>query len=162
MGNRRTAIAFLLLVALVFALQVPAHGEERFGPWKYFAPYYFPPDKCCLGHCFGPDDVLPRYETPPPPMPSYGGDCPNPGMPESMPPMARKRLAVSHPVMGPAAGPGAVRMNQVRPQAVSAQSPEMQSADSVRPRNVSRPNRKQATQPINSGASRFPNSNQSR
>ena len=49
------------------ALQTSSHAEPRFGPWLYYAPYYFPPDGCCLGYCFGPDDFRPRYRVTQPP-----------------------------------------------------------------------------------------------
>jgi hypothetical protein len=161
MGNRSTAIALLLLVALFFALQLPAYSEERFGPWKYFAPYYFPPDKCCMGHCFGPDDVFPRYETPPPPKPNYGGDCCNPSMPASMAPMPRKRPGASHARLQPMPGPRPVNINQQEPQAVSTPKPQTQNSAHAA-RRVSRPTPKQATTPMSPGATRFPSNGQNR
>ena len=59
----------LLFLAFAFPFQALSHTEERFGPWRYYAPYYFPPDRCCLGHCLSPDDFRPTYESPNPLQP---------------------------------------------------------------------------------------------
>jgi hypothetical protein len=40
--------------------------EERFGPWLYYAPYYFPRHGVCKGFCVGPESFGPRYEDPNP------------------------------------------------------------------------------------------------
>jgi hypothetical protein len=68
---KTTAVGILILLVLTFTfpLQALSHSEERFGPWRYYAPYYFPPDRCCLGYCFSPDDFRPTYESPNPPQP---------------------------------------------------------------------------------------------
>jgi hypothetical protein len=76
MRIRKTLLVGVLVVISAIAITASSHAEERFGPWVYFAPYYFPPDGCCLGYCFGPADFLPRYESPNPPIPSYDiGAC---------------------------------------------------------------------------------------
>lgn len=162
MGKRTIALSIALVIGLIFAMQVPAYSEERFGPWKYFAPYYFPPEKCCLGYCFGPDDLFPRYETPPPPRPSYAGDCWKPGMPGPMIPGQRKRLARSHPYSPPAVRPAPVRSNQVNPPAVSAPKPQTRDIVPARPRMVSPASRRQMTQPMTPGATRYQGSDQAR
>jgi hypothetical protein len=66
-----TAIGVFAVLALSFVcpFQALSDTEERFGPWLYYAPYYFPPDGCCLGHCFSPDEFRPVYESPNPPQP---------------------------------------------------------------------------------------------
>ena len=58
---------FTIISAIV--VQSSSHAEPRFGPWLYYAPYYFPPDGCCLGYCFSPDEFRPVYESPNPPQP---------------------------------------------------------------------------------------------
>jgi hypothetical protein len=68
---KTTAIGILVVLALSFLCPFEAlsNTEERFGPWLYYAPYYFPPDGCCLGYCFSPDEFRPVYESPNPPQP---------------------------------------------------------------------------------------------
>ncbi|AFM26222.1 hypothetical protein [Desulfomonile tiedjei] len=69
---------FLLIFALLFCfMSLSAHAAERYGPWKYYAPYYFPPNGC-HGECWSPCDFLPVYESPLPARPSYdtGGRVP--------------------------------------------------------------------------------------
>ena len=66
----------LLVLTCIFPFQALSQSEERFGPWLYYAPYYFPPDGRCLGHCLSPDDFRPTYESPNPPQPK--NDAPPP------------------------------------------------------------------------------------
>jgi hypothetical protein len=68
---KTTAIGIFVVLVLSFLCPFEAlsNTEERFGPWLYYAPYYFPPDRCCLGHCFSPDEIRPVYESPNPPQP---------------------------------------------------------------------------------------------
>jgi hypothetical protein len=68
---KTTALGIFVVLALSFLSPFNAlsNTEERFGPWLYFAPYYFPPDGCCLGYCFSPDEFRPVYESPNPPQP---------------------------------------------------------------------------------------------
>ncbi len=62
------AAAAIYLALTVNALC--AGPELRFGPWAYYASYYFPP--FVYDQCFMPADAwLPKYETPPPPMPNW-------------------------------------------------------------------------------------------
>jgi hypothetical protein len=62
----------LLLAGLIAVMLLPGAApasELRFGPWAYYAPYYFPPPDAlqCL---LGPDAFNPKYESPAPPAPS--------------------------------------------------------------------------------------------
>ncbi len=103
---RISKIVLICVIAIISALaaQTSSHSEERFGPWVYFAPYYFPPDGCCLGQCFGPDDFLPRYESPNPPIPSHDVGaclgCPRPAAyPRKLVP--RSHISRTAPSMAP-------------------------------------------------------------
>jgi hypothetical protein len=79
--NRK--IIVLLLIVTAAALTVASSGYcefgPRFGPWKYYAPYYFPRTGC-LGMCFSPADYVPIYEDPNPLVP---------GLPTPLPPPRR-------------------------------------------------------------------------
>jgi len=98
MKTYKLALTSFAIIAFVMALQASAcAAEERFGPWVYYSPYYFPPDNCCLGRFLTPADYAPRYESPTPPKPSYGGDCCFPNMPVPPPPqMARRARRGAH------------------------------------------------------------------
>jgi len=104
MRIRKILLVGVLVVLYAMAMAASSHAEERFGPWVYFAPYYFPPDGCCLGYCFGPADFLPRYESPNPPIPSYDiGAClgsPGPG-PKPTKVASRHQISRSAPSMAP-------------------------------------------------------------
>jgi hypothetical protein len=70
MRHKIILVALLALMALVgVAAHVQADTGYVFGPWKYFAPYYFPRSGCCLGYVLSPHDYLPKYEDPNPPAP---------------------------------------------------------------------------------------------
>ncbi|MBM4329282.1 MAG: hypothetical protein FJ118_19220 [Deltaproteobacteria bacterium] len=70
MRHRIILAALIALIALVgVAANVQADTGSVFGPWKYFAPYYFPQSGCCLGYVLSPHDYLPKYEDPNPPVP---------------------------------------------------------------------------------------------
>ncbi len=81
----------LMLVFAVVPLMAVSHASAdtgfRFGPWLYFAPYYFPSSGSCMGICFTPAHFIPRYESPNPPAPGpYAGPAavphpPKKGMP---------------------------------------------------------------------------------
>jgi len=77
MKKRNAVIFAILTITFVIASQVPSYAEERFGPWVYYAPYYYPPDNLCLACVSSPLDFLPRYESPNPPIPSHdpGPQC---------------------------------------------------------------------------------------
>jgi hypothetical protein len=98
MRIRKTLLICALVIVSAIALQTSSHAETRFGPWVYFAPYYFPPDGCCLGYCFGPDDFRPRYESPNPPIPSHdiGACLPGP-RPAPYPQKVASRHQMSRP-----------------------------------------------------------------
>jgi hypothetical protein len=98
MRTRKTLLLCVLVVLSTIALAASSHAEERFGPWLYFAPYYFPPDGCCLGYCFGPNDFRPRYESPNPPIPSYDiGACLGCPQPAPYPQKVHPRYRTSRP-----------------------------------------------------------------
>ena len=106
-------LVFVLVALSSITLAASSHAEPRFGPWVYFAPYYFPPDGCCLGFCFGPNDFIPRYESPNPPIPSYDiGAClgyPRPA------PLPRKVAPGSHVNLSSHSMAPAPRLNENRP-----------------------------------------------
>jgi hypothetical protein len=64
--NKTALLIFLIAAILIGALQAHAYTGSRFGPWLYFAPYYFPVSGCCKGFCFSPGDFRPTYESPNP------------------------------------------------------------------------------------------------
>jgi len=95
-------IRLLIALALVLAIVPVAAAIETvdtgfvFGPWKYFAPYYFPINGQCAGICFTPADFVPKYESPNPPPPGpYNG----PIMP---PPPTKVSAAKMHAPLPPA------------------------------------------------------------
>ncbi len=147
MIHPRFAIIAVLLAALLFALPITSHSEERFGPWVYFAPYYFPPDKCCLGHCFGPDDFIPRYESPNPPMPK--SDPPPPPEPR------RQRVTTVPPqVAGPVPhaqlAPDPIPLSPDPSPAPPRMSRPMNSKPISSAHTVSRPRSSGSDEPLNS------------
>jgi hypothetical protein len=89
MNPRTIGLPLLITIALlvVTATAYPYTGT-RFGPWLYFAPYYFPPDGCCKGYCFSPNEFAPRYEDPPPLAPALF-------VPGGPPPVLKKQSAGS-------------------------------------------------------------------
>jgi hypothetical protein len=103
----------VLVVLSSMTLAASSHAELRFGPWVYFAPYYFPPDGCCLGYCFGPDDFIPRYESPNPPIPSHDvGPCLGCPGPAPIPRKVTPRSQASRPTHSMAPAP---RLREDRP-----------------------------------------------
>ncbi len=82
MKTSRLALIFTFaLLACAFAAQAEAYTGYRFGPFLYYAPYYFPPNGSCMGQCFTPDDFKPQYEDPnplPPPMGRFPAPRPHP------------------------------------------------------------------------------------
>ena len=77
-----------IAIAILLSLSAMASAYERelrFGPWAYYAPYYFPAfvhDPCFMP----PDTFLSKYETPPPPMPKW-----DPGKRAFAPPESGKK-----------------------------------------------------------------------
>jgi len=117
---------FTILSAMT--LQTSSHADPRFGPWVYFAPYYFPPDGCCLGQCFGPADFLPRYEAPNPPIPSHDvGACLQCPRPASYPTKGVPRQHVSRPAASRAIAP--------MPSKAVVPAPSRAIAPAVQPKN---------------------------
>jgi hypothetical protein len=98
MRIRKTLLVCVLVILSAVAIAASSNAEQRFGPWLYWAPYYFPPDGCCLGYCFGPDDFRPRYESPNPPIPSYDiGACVGCPQPAPYPQKVHPRRHMSRP-----------------------------------------------------------------
>ncbi|MFH0825396.1 MAG: hypothetical protein V2B18_21805 [Pseudomonadota bacterium] len=68
----RSIVPTLLAAAAFLILPVvsPCHAEEeRFGPWVYFAPYYFPGHNTAVGACLTPEHFEPLYEVDNPRIP---------------------------------------------------------------------------------------------
>lgn len=75
---RFTSILFIAL-AFVVAAQASSHAELRFGPWVYWAPYYYPSAEKLRELGFHAKDFAPRYQSPNPLAPkSDGGYVPAP------------------------------------------------------------------------------------
>jgi hypothetical protein len=87
---RNKKILLLVVLTMIAGFAACCHAGERYGPWRYYAPYYFPPGGCD-GHCWSPLDFMPTYESPLPQRPSYdpGGTCRPPGYPAKVRRMAR-------------------------------------------------------------------------
>lgn len=99
MRNRKILLLVVLTMVTVGVVSI-CHAGERYGPWKYYAPYYFPPDGC-LGCCWSALDFLPKYETPPPARPSYdpgGMMCPTPRPVRKVARAASPNMQVDRPV----------------------------------------------------------------
>lgn len=99
-----------LLVAAAFA--VPSYAEVRFGPWVYYAPYYYPPDNQCLACVTSPLDFLPRYESPNPPTPSHDPGPLGPPMPPTK--VKSQNSAAHYPSFSPT--PSRPPVRRVRPE----------------------------------------------
>ena len=70
MNKRIVAILLTgIMLALIGTVAAYADFGPRFGPWRYFAPYYFPKGNQCKGYCLTPKDYLPKYEDPNPYIP---------------------------------------------------------------------------------------------
>jgi hypothetical protein len=76
--SRKIILLVLIIAIAALALAASALCEfgPRFGPWKYYAPYYFP-KRGCMGMCISPRDFVPTYEDPNPLVP---------GLPTPLPP----------------------------------------------------------------------------
>jgi hypothetical protein len=117
-----------IAIGIVLSLSAMASAYERelrFGPWAYYAPYYFPPfvyDACFMP----PDAFMSKYETPPPPMPKW-----DPGKRAyDPPPPMNKRMKRRAPV-----NMGAEMMGGAPMSAENSAMRPMQSTG----RNLSRP-----------------------
>ena len=123
-------IFVLLVFTFTFPFQALSNSEDRFGPWLYYAPYYFPPDGRCLGHCLSADDFRPTYESPSPPQPK--NDAPPPCAAASPPPntarhgklgpQAIRQLAPMKSALGEQPGPPSKRpfpASAAKPQALT-------------------------------------------
>ena len=112
----------LLFVMTVLTMTVHADLGTVFGPWRYYAPYYFPPEVTQGPTCYRPQQFLPRYQDPNPlpdipeprqPAPGYG-PAPAMGMPIMLPQCLPPALACAPPVVTPCGPP----MPAFRPQVV--------------------------------------------
>jgi hypothetical protein len=139
----KPALILFAVMAFVVALQAPAcAAEERFGPWVYYAPYYFPQGNSCMGYFLTPLDWLPKYESPNPPRPSYGGPCLNPGMPAPPPRKVTRHASRGAHVAPPMAlSPAPPRSQMNQSQFGSSLKPIRQSGQAVSsgPRLVNHP-----------------------
>lgn len=149
MKTTAVGIFILLVLVLTFPFQALSHTEERFGPWLYYAPYYFPPDGCCLGHCLSPDDFRPTYESPNPPQPKNDAPprCAAPPPPpqnaarhEDPGPQVARQMPPMKPVLSDRPGASAKRpfpASAVKPRTVTP--PLRQPPDTLTPRQGSQP-----------------------
>jgi hypothetical protein len=78
MRSCRFITILIIAAAFVVAAQASSQAELRFGPWVYWAPYYYPsPEKLrMLG--FHAKDFAPRYQSPNPIAPKSDGYVPAP------------------------------------------------------------------------------------
>jgi hypothetical protein len=91
--SRKAAVllAAIFAVGLILTDQAYSDFGPRFGPFKYFAPYYFPSDGCCRGLWLKPEHYRPLYEDPNPT---------SPGEPTAIQPQPRpKKKTISVSVM---------------------------------------------------------------
>lgn len=92
MKKHFVTFAAAVAVGVLFAGFCTAQ-ELRFGPWAYFAPYYFPP--FVFDNCAVPAVAFePKYESPPPAMPKWAPPPP----PESKSKKSRKSTARTQPM----------------------------------------------------------------
>lgn len=142
MRNKKILLLIVLTMIAGFAVSC-CHAGERYGPWRYYAPYYFPPGGCD-GHCWSPLDFLPTYESPLPHRPSYD---PGPRMRPGYPAKVRNMARPAHSAVGsgrPMAPPRTYRRSQfdAPDRDTLVPSANRQSPDSLvggRPRPIDHP-----------------------
>jgi len=66
-------LVLVLAITMIAAMHSSTQAELRFGPWVYYAPYYFPPPEASP-ECWPVGALAPRYESPPPPPPPRHGE----------------------------------------------------------------------------------------
>jgi hypothetical protein len=147
---KATAVGIFVLLVLTctFPFQALSQSEERFGPWLYYAPYYFPPDGRCLGHCLSADDFRPTYESPNPPQPRNDAPppCaappgpPNPGRHGKLASQATRQMPPMNPALGDQPG-----SPSKRPFPASAAKPQALTTPPGRPPVA--PSPRQSSQP---------------
>ncbi len=71
----RLALILTLAVACAAAMPADSQAELRFGPWVYWAPYYYPSPEKLRALGFRPEDFAPRYQSPNPLPPGAEGEC---------------------------------------------------------------------------------------
>ncbi len=118
-------IILAISAVLLTTLSAAADTGTKWGPWRHFAPYYFPPSRACMGYSFTPKDFQPRYQVPnamvpgaprPPMIPRFSKVRPNGptkcrpappvcGPPVCAPPMCGPPLCGPPMCRPPACGP---------------------------------------------------------
>lgn len=106
----RFASILIIAVVCAFAIQATAQAELRFGPWVYWAPYYYPSPEKLRQLGFTSKDFAPRYQSPNPIAPKSDGYVP--------PPPPPRKVAARSPQRGRVATPVA-NAPRVQPQSVS-------------------------------------------
>jgi len=144
---RSSRLALILILAAAFALAAAAgsQAELRFGPWVYWAPYYYPSPEKLRALGFKPEDFAPRYQAPNPLPPGSEGECmpPPPPPPRKVASRPHSANAVAPPVRNsPRPMPRSIRPQSrpsaPRPAPRSVPQQSLQSAPQVNPRSVSR------------------------
>lgn len=98
----RTILLILALAATVVAVQTPCSAELRFGPWVFWAPYYYPSPEKMKNLGLKPEDFAPRYQAPNPLPPPSDGYCPPPPpRPRKVAAKSRLKRELSGPVVEP-------------------------------------------------------------
>jgi hypothetical protein len=113
--NNSTSVLTIFIV-LFAAAQGLADTGKTYGPWRYFAPYYFSPSRSCLGIPLTPDDFKAKYELPNPRVP--GKPVPAPPETKVRPKVMAPRPMPSQPVVnrpGMSVKPTCAPMVQRRP-----------------------------------------------
>lgn len=146
MRSSRFAIILILAATLALVAAAGSQAELRFGPWVYWAPYYYPSPEKLQALGFKPEDFAPRYQSPNPLSPGSEGEClpappPPPRRVASRPPSAH---TVRPPVRNrPHPAPSSVSRPTIRsaplPAPRSVPQESLQSAPQTNPRSVSRP-----------------------
>jgi hypothetical protein len=128
---RSSRLALILILVAAFALAAPAgsQAELRFGPWVYWAPYYYPSPEKLRALGFKPEAFAPRYQSPNPLPPGSEGEC----MPAPPP---RPRKVASRPPRAHGAQSPAVSAPRMQPRSVPPQ--RLRSSPQVDPRSASR------------------------
>ena len=140
---RLIRFASLLLIAAAFVITVTAgaQAELRFGPWVYWAPYYYPsPEKMrMLG--FHTKDFAPRYQEPNPIAPKSDGYVPPPPPIRKVAARSPRRVRMAPPsTSAPQLNPRPVptRPSSLRKPTISRQPAVARSSQPTAPGSTSR------------------------
>ncbi len=129
MRSSRLALIFILAAAFAIAAPAGSQAELRFGPWVYWAPYYYPSPEKLRALGFKSEDFAPRYQSPNPVPPGSEGDY--------IPPPPRRPRKVASRVPSPHGSQSpAVSTPRIHPRAVPPQ--RLRSTPSVNPRSAVR------------------------